>query len=200
MTKLAQLKFNDPAPDVILRTVDDQVLALSALWAQHTLLLSFTRHFGCPQCKEMLDELVQFQPELSENGLQIVVVTHATPAETKAFCTQHAPHTLCLADPERKAYHLYGLGRGTLRQTLLSPRIWLSNRRLAKLKGFQPEVPPPGQDALQMSGMFIIGTDGRVRMPYYYDDIADHPPVELLVKGVMGMDWKKPFDAPITGE
>ena len=57
-----------------------------------------------------------------------------------------------------------------------------------------------GQDAFQMSGIFIIGPDGRIRLPYYYDDIADHPPVELLMGGVMGMNWSTPFDSPIEHE
>jgi hypothetical protein len=51
-----------------------------------------------------------------------------------------------------------------------------------------------------MSGTFIIGTDGRVRLPYYYEDIADHPPVELMLKGVMGMDWSKPIEGSIQPE
>ena len=200
MSKLAHLKFNDMAPDVELLTVDGERLRLSTLWAQQTLLLSFTRHFGCPQCKEMLDELVSYQPELAQQGLKLAVVTHANPAETKAFCAQRAPGVLCLADPERKAYKLFGLGRGTLNQTLLSPRVWKSNRRLLKEKGFKAELPPPGQDSLQMAGIFIIGSDGRIRLPYYYDDIADHPPVELLAHGVMGMNWQKPFDSAIESK
>ena len=56
---------------------------------------------------------------------------------------------------------------------------------------------PPGQDALQMPGLFIIGPDGRIRLPYYYDDITDHPSLDLLLGGVMGMDWSTPLDSPI---
>ena len=200
MAKLAHLKFNDLAPDVELLTVDGGHLRLSTLWSQQTLLLSFIRHFGCPQCKEMLDILVQAQPELARHDLAIAVITHANPEETRQFCAERAPGLRCLADPEREAYRLFGLGRGGLTQTVLSPKVLSANRRLQKAKGYKAELPPPGQDAMQMSGIFIIGTDGRIRLPYYYDDIADHPPVELLTRGVMGMEWDKPFDAPIHGE
>ena len=51
-----------------------------------------------------------------------------------------------------------------------------------------------------MSGTFVIGPDGLVRLPYYYENIADHPPLDLLVKGIMGADWKKPLGSPITPE
>lgn len=200
MPKLAHLKFNDLAPDVELLTVEGEPIRLSTLWAQQPLLLSFTRHFGCPQCKEMLDELVGYQPQLAEQGINMAVVTHANPAETKVYCKQRAPGILCLADPERRAYQLFGLGRGTLTQTILSPRVLRSNNRLKKQKGFTAELPPAGQDALQMSGIFIIGSDGRIRLPYYYDDIADHPPIDLLTHGVMGMNWQKPFNSPIESQ
>jgi hypothetical protein len=36
-------------------------------------------------------------------------------------------------------------------------------------------------------------------MPYYYDDIADHPPLDLLLHGIMGANWNKPFNSdPLT--
>ena len=98
-------------------------------------------------------------------------------------------------DPDRAAYHVYGLYQGTAWQTLFSPRIWLSNRRLARQKGYKPELPPAGQDAYQMSGTFIIGTDGKIRLPYYYEDIADHPSVDLILHGIMGVDWNRPYDS-----
>ncbi len=49
-----------------------------------------------------------------------------------------------------------------------------------------------------MAGIFIIGTNGRIRLPYYYDNIADHPPVDLLLHGVMGANWKMPLEKPVT--
>ena len=49
-----------------------------------------------------------------------------------------------------------------------------------------------------MSGIFIIGPDGRLRLPYYYDDISDHPSLDLLVHGIMGVDWNRSFEGPIS--
>jgi peroxiredoxin len=200
MSKLAHLKFNDLAPDTPVLDGDGRTIPLSALWQRRTLVLAFTRHFGCPQCKEMMDELHNARPEMEARGLTLAIVTQGTPEQAKRFCADRAPGATCLADPERRAYHAYGLGRGTTYQTLLSPRIWTSNRRLKLTKGFSPEPAPAGQDTFVMSGTFIIGTDGRVRLPYYYEDIADHPPVELMLKGVMGMDWSKPIEGSIQPE
>ncbi|MBN2148301.1 MAG: AhpC/TSA family protein [Anaerolineales bacterium] len=197
MSKIAHLKFNDPAPDLELETAEGGKIQLSSLWEGKTLLLAFTRHFGCPQCKEMLDQLVISREELAEKGLALAVITQAPSDAARAFCDQYAPGVLCLADPERKAYAAYGLGRGGLTQTVFSTRVLRSNARLRRSRGWKAELPPPGQDAMLMSGTFIIGSDGRIRLPYYYDNIADHPPVELLLRGVMGMDWQVPFESPI---
>jgi peroxiredoxin len=197
MKRRGFLKFNDLAPDVELRTVEDTPLLLSSLWEGKVLVLAFTRHFGCPQCKEMLDQLAQLKPELTEKGLSLAVVTQGTPEETKAFCEERISGVLCLSDPARKAYRAYGLSRGRPSQTVLSLRVLRSNRDLQKRKGWKPELPPEGQDAFQMAGTFIIGPDGRIRLPYYSNDIADHPPVELLLGGVMGIGWDKSFEGPI---
>ena len=99
--------------------------------------------------------------------------------------------------PNDGAYRAYGLARANLLQTFLSPRVWASNARLRREKGWRTELPPKGQDAMQMAGMFVIGTDGLIRLPYYYDDIADHPPLDLLLHGVMGVNWKKPLEKPL---
>jgi peroxiredoxin len=198
MYKTAHLKFNDPAPDLELLSVKGRTIRLSSLWKKQVLILAFTRHFGCPQCKEMVDALSLAAPEFDQKGLALVFVTQGTPETAKAFCQDRAPGQMCLADPDRKSYHAYGLERANLWQTFLSWRVWQSNRRLKQERGWNTELPPVGQDAMQMSGTFVIGTDGRIRLPYYYDDITDHPPVELLLRGVMGMDWNQPFEGPVA--
>ncbi|NOT04804.1 MAG: AhpC/TSA family protein [Anaerolineales bacterium] len=195
MANQVQLKFNDPAPDVRLLSASGEPLQLSSLWKDKVLVLAFTRHFGCSQCKEMLDQLIDSHQALTERGLRLAIISHASAESAKEFCDQRAPSAICLADPDRAAYHAYGLYRGTTWQTLLSPHIWISNRKMARTKGYKPELPHTGQDASQMSGTFIIGTDGRIRLPYYYEDIADHPPVDLILHGIMGADWDKPFDS-----
>jgi hypothetical protein len=50
---------------------------------------------------------------------------------------------------------------------------------------------------MQMSGTFIISRQGRIELPYYYDHIADHPPLDLLLEGVLSSRWDQPFDGPV---
>jgi peroxiredoxin len=198
MPNFAHLKFNDPAPDLELQDTDRKPILLSSLWQKQALILAFTRHFGCPQCKELVDQLATQLPAFAAKTLALALVTQGTPEETKVFCSERAPGVLCLTDPERKAYEAYGLERANVWQSFLSFNVWRSNHRLKRERGWSTDLPPQGQDALQMAGVFVIAPDGRIRLPYYYDDIADHPPVDLLLHGVMGTDWSQSFDGPVA--
>lgn len=200
MLNLAYLKFNDLAPDLELQDTEGKPVQLSSLWKKQILVLAFTRHFGCPQCKEMVDALSTAAPDFGKNNLALAIVTQGTPESAKAFCEQRAPGQMCLADPERASYRAYGLERANIWQTFLSWNVWRSNRRLSQERGWKTELPPEGQDSMQLAGTFVIAQDGRIRLPYYYDDIADHPPVDLLLHGVLGMNWNQPFEGPVAPE
>ena len=196
MTKKKQLNFNNIAPDLMVLDLSGKPVQLSSLWAKGPLLLAFTRHFGCPQCKEMLEELVMGKESIEKAGLGMAIIMQGTPDATAEFAKKYAPGLLALADPERKAYLAYGLERGNLFQTFLNRKVWDATSQ-ARKKGYLVELPPAGQDAMQMSGTFIISRDGRIELPYYYDNIADHPPLELLLDGVLSTGWNEPFDGPV---
>ena len=100
MAKNRQLNFNRSAPDLTLLNTAGKPVQLSSLWAQQPLLLAFTRHFGCTQCKEMLDELVSGRERIEKAGLDIAVITQGTPEATALFAQQYAPGLLCLSDPQ----------------------------------------------------------------------------------------------------
>ena len=200
MAKLFHLKFNDPAPNLELLDVDGKPLNLSSLWKKQALILAFARHFGCPQCKEMVEMLAGALSDIEANGLTLAIVTQGMPEDAKVFCADYAPGVKCLSDLDRKAYRAYGLERANIWQTFLSLHVWRSNARLRSEKGWRTDLPPKGQDAMQLAGTFVIGTDGKIRLPYYYDDIADHPPIDLLLHGVMGVNWKKSFGKPVAPE
>ncbi len=198
MSKLAHLKYNDPAPDVEVLDAQGAPVRIASFWKDRPLVLAFTRHFGCPQCKQLLDMLARYAPQLAAHGLGVAVVTQGQPDATRDFCAEYAPGVTCLSDPARQAYRAFGLERASFWQAFLSPRVWRSIARLGRERGWKTELPPAGQDAMQLAGVFIIGPDGRIRLPYYYEDIAYHPPVEIMLRGVMGVTWDKPLDAPIT--
>jgi peroxiredoxin len=196
MTRKKQLNFNNKAPDLTLLDLTGKPVSLSSLWVEKPLLLAFTRHFGCTQCKEMLDVLVAGKAGIEKAGLGIVIVTQGTPEASAAFTEKYAPGLIALADPERKAYQAYGLERGNLFQTFLNRKVWKAISQ-ARKKGYLVETPPAGQDAMQMSGTFIISKEGKIELPYYYDNIADHPSLDLLLQGVLNTRWNESFEGPV---
>jgi len=196
MKKKHLLNFNSLAPDLTLQNTAGKNVQISSLWKKRPLILAFTRHFGCTQCKEMLDELVEGKVRIEKAGLGIVVVTQGTPENTDLFMKEYATVLMALADPERKSYKAYGLERGNIFDTVLNLEVFRAVRAAAK-KGYMLEPPPDGQDAMQMSGTFIIGQNGRILLPYYYDNIADHPAIELLLNGVLSTGWDKAFNGPV---
>ena len=196
MDKKKRLNFNTPAPDAELLDNQGKLVKLSTLWKQKSILLAFTRHFGCTQCKEMLLELVEGKTAIEKAGLQIVIVTQGNPKETTEFAAEFAPGLTCYSDPDRKAYQAYVLDRGNLFETFINPKVWQAISK-SKRKGYAVETPPAGQDALQMSGTFIINQNGLIELPYYYDHIADHPALDLLLTGVLSTPWGKEFNGPI---
>ena len=144
----------------------------------------------------MLSQLVENRERIEAAGLALAVITQGTRETLPDYSKTFAPGLYTLADPERKAYLAYGLERGGIFQTFLNFKVW-SALRQAKKKGLVSELPPSGQDAMQMSGLFIISKEGKVLLPFYYDNIADHPSIELLLSGVLSTRWGDPFDGPI---
>jgi peroxiredoxin len=197
MPRQRLLNFNHQAPDLTLLDTAGKPVALSKLWKKRPLLLAFTRHFGCTQCKEMLEELVKGRERIEAAGLGMAVITQGTPETADLFAREYAPDLLVLADPERKAYQAYGLERGTLFETFLNLKVMQAIARSRK-KGYEVEPPPPGQDAMQMSGSFIISREGHILLPYYYDNIADHPPLDLWLNGVLSTSWGQDFNGPVV--
>ncbi|HWQ46243.1 MAG TPA: AhpC/TSA family protein, partial [Longilinea sp.] len=157
---------------------------------------AFTRHFGCTQCKEMLSELVEGKEKIESAGLAIAVIMQGTPEATAKFAVTFAPGLQVFADPELKAYKAYKLEKGNIFQTFINGKVWAAIAR-ARKKGYYVERPPAGQDAMQMAGFFVISTAGKIELPFYYDNIADHPPLELLLDGVLSTKWDAAFDGPV---
>jgi len=84
-----------------------------------------------------------------------------------------------LVDLERVAYRGWRLGRGSLRATWLSPRVWAEYARL--LTGGSERLRGLGRDTLQLGGDFVVDRNGTLvyARPQQRDD---RPPVSVLLR------------------
>ena len=125
-------------------------------------------------CKAFLAQLRRAYPDIQAAGLDVAAVTLGQPEATGKFCrTQNVPFT-CLSDPERAAYTAYGLlaNPNVIAQSAARSSTWLAFTREA-LKGNLNQPPPRGQSASQLSGAFIIDSNGTVEYAHRSQHVAD---------------------------
>jgi peroxiredoxin len=129
--------------------------------------------------------LAKLKPEIEASGARIVVLTMGQPDETAQFCGERAPGIACYADPSAAGYKTYGLARGSAAQ-MFGPAVWLQGA-LVTVEGSFDGLPlgKPVGDPWQMPGVFVIGTDGKIRLAYYSKHAGDYPTDVALV----GAGW-----------
>lgn len=88
-----------------------------------------------------------------------------------------------LLDPERRAYHAYGLQSSVLR-SWMPQNLWYYAK--ATLQG-REKFGKRG-DPHQLGGDFIIDNQGIVRLAHPSSDPTDRPPVDLLLRALAKME------------
>lgn len=139
-------------------------------------------------CKAFLAQLRRAYPDIQAAGLDIAAVTLGQPGATRDFCRQQEVPFVCLSDPNRVAYTAFGLlsGAGVATQGVVRPSTWLAFAREA-LKGNVSTPPPRGQDASQMSGLFVIDIDGSIQYAHRSRHLSDLISDEELAAAIAGL-------------
>lgn len=106
-------------------------------------------------------------------GTKIVCIAQGTTDDRDAFLEAHGPYPFPIyADPNRDAYVAYGLARGSLAQVIFNPAVIM-----AGVEAFQEghRVEAIVGDPFQLSGTFVVGTDGIVQFAYPGKLSSDFP-------------------------
>ena len=122
-------------------------------------------------------QLRQAKSRFDEIGAQIILVGMGDTEQTKAFRKAFAPELTIVCDPERRLYQAYGLKRAGLFQ-MASPSVFV---KVAKALGSGVGMGFPQGDVFQLSGVFVVDTEGAVRFSYPAVSPADHPTPETLL-------------------
>ncbi len=111
--------------------------------------------------------------DIDELGVRVVVVAFAARESLAGYQhRQRLDHVQVLSDPDRRAYHAFGFGRGTLLRVWLDPRVWARYAQLV-LRGRRPE--PAHEDTLQLGGDALVSADGRIAWIYRSRGPDDRP-------------------------
>lgn len=122
----------------------------------------------------MRDRLQEF------GDAHIAAVTFADAAQLPAHRAHLDLPFPLLADPDRHAYGVFGLGRGSFRQ------IWNPGTlaMYAQLLRRGRTLRRPTQDTRQLGGDFVIDAHGRLATGFWPSSPDDRPAVDALVDAV----------------
>lgn len=137
--------------------------------------LMFRRFAGCPACNLHLRSFARRHAELEAAGVRVVAFFHSTAEEMRPF--QGDLPFPCVADPERRWYARFGVGRSTL--GMLHPAMaWEVTKGLLAGEGnlFKGSG---GHDGVSCD--FLVGPDGTLRAAKYGTHPVDHWEVDEVL-------------------
>ena len=163
--------------------------SLGSLLHPGPVLLVFVRHFGCTGCSQNVTDLQPWLRELSERGVQTVIVGTGKPTHLRGFVERFRLQDYAVeavTDPTRRAHTAAGLRRswwGTL-----GPRgLWdlLAGFGRGHLNGL------PQGDTAQQGGTLLLGpeVDGarEVVLQHVNQSLADHAPAVELAEAALAL-------------
>ena len=172
------------APDLVLPDETGRPRALSEFWADGPALVMFWRHFGCGCGVERATRLRAEHAAYREAGLTPVVVAQGEPVRAAAYRAEHRLPCPVLCDPDHDAYRAYGIGQWSVERVLFdAPEAFWDHAR-ATGASFQDARRAAGRapvdDPWRATAEFVVGTDGRVRLPHAYQHCEDFPDPRVL--------------------
>ncbi len=123
--------------------------------------------------------MIEQKDEIERLGAQVLLVTHAAPSllEQKMMHDLNNPFPLLL-DPEKSAYHRWGLGETNLAGSVLSPSLnWRYVKLLLRGERFLGTAP----NMFQLGGDFIVNSAGRIAAAHPMRNNGDHIGVTELL-------------------
>jgi hypothetical protein len=145
---------------------------LSVIDERPTLMV-FLRHFGCPFCRQALDDVAKIESELARRDMHAVFVHLGTPERAKPYFDYYKlSHVERVSNPDGSLYGhpVFQLKRTNFFQ-LIRPHIWI-----AQLVGLIRDhgIGLIREDVFQMPGVFFL-RDRAIVNHYRHRTIDDRP-------------------------
>lgn len=121
-------------------------------------------------------------PRIEELGGQVLAVSFSPPGRVKAFLDRYPLPFPVVADPERKAYTAFSLGKTSWLRILRPASIF---RYLGLMfRGWRPSAAESGEDLMQLGGDFVLDRDRRVVFAYPSREPTDRPSAKMLLRAI----------------
>ena len=115
-------------------------------------------------------ELRDLKPEFDRRGATIVVVSLASPRDTKAFANYLALPFTCVSAADGAAHLAFGVRKGSFAEIIglkviaAGVRAFFSGHRQGRAKG----------DVRVLPGTFVVDASGRIVAAHYGANSSDH--------------------------
>jgi peroxiredoxin len=178
------------APDIALQTTDGQSVLLAQFWQREPVVLFFVRHVGCVFCREQVRSLAQRYADIRAHGAEVIAIIPTDPINAGRFArSMRLPYPV-LCDTPRRAFAAFGLYETTIGQLAQPDVVLRTARQLAR--GNIPVVNPFSSSLTQLGGIFIIGSDGVVRLGHAATPVFTYPSVDTCLAVLDTMQVSQP--------
>ncbi|MEP7190376.1 MAG: peroxiredoxin-like family protein [Roseiflexaceae bacterium] len=167
------------APDVQLQSTEDAPVQLAQFWQRTPALIFFVRHVGCVFCREQVRTLAQRYDEIRVRGAEVVAIIPTDTINAARFArSMRLPYPV-LCDMPRRAFAAFGLYETTIGE-LAQPEVVLRTARQFA-RGNIPLVSPFSSSLTQLGGVFIVGSDGIVRLGHAATPVFTYPALDTCL-------------------
>ena len=173
------LTTGDPAPNVMLHSIEGQQVQLAQFWQHMPVLVFFVRHIGCVFCREQVRTLSRRYDDFRARGADVVAILPIDALNAGRFArSMRLPFTV-LSDAPRRAFTAFGLYQMSIGD-LAQPEVLLrTTRQFAR--GNIPLVNPFSSSMTQLGGVFVVQTDGRVRFGQAATPVFTYPSIDTCL-------------------
>lgn len=166
------LKAGAHAPDALLRTIENESVEFSSLYAGQPLVVVFYRGGWCPYCTKSLEGWDARMGDIETMGAKFVAITPEKPEYTQKTEHDKAPGMTILSDPSGELAKKFGL--------LFS----LDDGTKTRYKGYGIDLGERNMDGqwnLPHPGTFIIDTQGVIRFASVNPDYRVRPSPDEVI-------------------
>ena len=180
----SDVRVGNKAPNARVIDKDGNAFKLSDLWEEKPLVLVFTRHKGCPFCRQYLGEFQKNYARFSEKGANVAAIMMGNQSAVKEFLTDRKFSFKVYGSGGNAVHRAYGLKRFTETGDLFNPvksagEIFKSISVASKYGLGIPEG-----DVAQLGGTFVIDTDGTILFAHQSELASDNAPLSAVLNAL----------------
>ncbi len=170
-TGVRPLLIGADAPDVTLRSVTGEKVALREISPEAPVMVIFYRGGWCPFCNRHLAELAAMAEDIRELGMEIIAISPDSPEQLRESLGGHEPEYLLLSDQDRRIASRFGIA---FRET--DPE-----RVAALVERTGHTKTPEGHYIYPVPAVFLLDSDKVIRFQYVDPDYSRRISGDILM-------------------